>query len=264
VNDRVRKPGVVYKPNSTLRSIGALCAVKRLEENKKGEPVFRNFANPKIRAIVTLNMDALLETYMYAFTTKHLLRTVERASADPYESTINSYHMHGYLHFNPKEKSQERDAVDSVVLTEQDYYDFFNKPNSLFNYTFLHLLREYSCLGIGLSMQDENIRRLFHYSKLERMQALANKKGVSMEELREMKPLIEREIKRHFVILKRDENPQMNQATTDTLGALGVNVLWVDEHFDVPVLLEKLYTSLPEDKDHWLDVFGRDRNEINI
>lgn len=259
VKSEYKKPGVRYCPNLTLRGIGALCTVKRLGKNKEGKLVPRNFANPKIRAIVTLNMDSLLQTYISAFSTKRLVRTVERASAVPFPDCINLYHMHGYLHFNEKENSQIRDAVEAVVLTEQDYYDFYNQSNSMFNYTFLYLLREHPCLFIGLSMQDENIRRLLHYSKLERMRAYASKNGITLEQLGADEKSMEKEIKRHVVILLRDEDPRVDEANEDTLGALGVKVLWVDDYSEIPECLMKLYISLPEDAKNWRMVYGRDK-----
>lgn len=108
--------------------------------------------------------------------------TVERASAGPYAQSesergsfvprrINIYHLHGYLRFD-KKAGEPRKETDKITLTEQDYFDVFNDPTSIFNYTFLHLLREWTCLFIGLSMQDENVRRLLHYSAKERMESL--------------------------------------------------------------------------------------------
>ena len=259
VEEAYQKTDVHYTPNQSLRGVGALCVVRRQELNGKGKPVWRNFANPKVRAIATLNMDALLQTYVSAFSTKHLLRTVERPSAEPYPQEINLYHMHGYLHFAPAKKAHRRDSTEAVVLTEQDYFDFFNQPNSMFNYTFLHLLREYPCLFIGLSMQDENIRRLLHYSKLERMRALAKKLGTTTEKLGKKQDLMEKEIRRHFAILPRNQEPHVNTANRQTLNALGVKVVWVDSFSEIRDLLQKLYESSLEDRDHWAEVYGREQ-----
>jgi hypothetical protein len=258
VGDGLGKDGVKYRSNSTLRSIGALCTVRRMEKDRRGKLTPRNFTNPHIRSIVTLNMDALLQTYVSAFSTKRLVRTVERPSAKPYSERINLYHMHGYLHFDSSERSNKRDSTEAVVLTEQDYYNFFNQPNSMFNYTFLYLLREHPCLFIGLSMQDENIRRLLHYSKLERMQALANKLGISIEALGKRKALMEKEITRHFVVLQRNRDPQVNLANEETLGALGVKILWLNSYAGIRGLVKSLYTSVPEDSGNWLDVYGKE------
>jgi hypothetical protein len=165
--------------------------------------------------------------------------------------------MHGYLHFDPGEQNRKRDAVEAVVLTEQDYYDFFNQPNSMFNYTFLYLLREYTCLFIGLSMEDENIRRLLHYSKLERLIALARKSGTSVEALIKKDEKIIQAVGRHFTILLHSKDPQVDCAKEETLRPLGVNILWINRFSEIPSHLQDLYESIPEDSRHWTDVYDR-------
>jgi hypothetical protein len=165
--------------------------------------------------------------------------------------------MHGYLSFFPR---TDENATPStrVVLTEQDYFDFFNQPNSMFNYTFLYLLREFPCLFIGLSMQDENIRRMLHYSKLERMEALAKKQGITLEELGGQQDVIEREVRRHYVILKENGNKLVNTANEKTLNALGVKVVWVKSFLEIRDILKRLYESVEEDAGHWAEVYGRE------
>jgi len=253
------------KPNHTLHSVGAFCTVWK--EPQKSESPFD--VNPRVRAVVTLNMDALLQSYVYARTTKHLLRTVERPTARLFPERINVYHIHGYLHFDmrhedqsrdkPERGKQARDAPDAVVLTEQDYYDFYNNPNSLFNYTFLYLLREYSCLFIGLSMDDENIRRLLHYSKRERMLALEERKGKPIEAvkgLKKRKQYVEElraECARHVAILGRNKSEEVDRALEATLRPLGVSVAWVDEAFKgLPKKLGSLYNAAGG---KWEDVY---------
>ena len=152
-------------PNLTLRAVAALCVVLS-DESKQTYKDNAKDNTEHVRAIVTFNLDGLLQRYVRArYENGSLLRTVERAAKSPEIGEINVYHMHGLLRFDKKARRPRSEAADAVVLTEQDYFDFFNDPTSLFNYTFLYLLREFSCLFIGLSMQDENIRRLLHYSR---------------------------------------------------------------------------------------------------
>jgi len=249
------------EPNHTLHSVGAFCTVWRQPKTEGGSPFF---VNPKVNAVVTLNMDALLQSYVYARTRKHLLRTVERPSARRYSDRINVYHIHGYLHFDtrhadlsrdkPLKEKRLRDAPDAVVLTEQDYYDFYNNPNSLFNYTFLYLLREYSCLFVGLSMDDVNIRRLLHYSKMERMRALERRRGKPIDAVADPQER-ERYVQelreacaRHVAILARNKNSEVDRAQEETLRPLGVSVAWVDENFKgLPRKLGSLYRAAGEE-----------------
>ena len=123
--------------------------------------------------------------------------------------------------------------MGNVGLTEHEYFDFFNAPTSLFNYTFLHLLREYSCLFIGLSMQDDNIRRLLHYSKQERVRALLDE-GKSWKKA-DSKTL------RHFAVLKRSESGVVDRLTESSLKRLGTRTLWISDYGEISLRLADMY-----------------------
>jgi hypothetical protein len=137
----------VHEKNSTLRAVASLCAVRRQGAYAP---------NPRIRAVVTFNLDAILQAYVRRRYKTRLLRTIERPSASSTPGRISVYHMHGYLRFDRKAGKRTKEAADSVVLTEQDYFDFFNDPTSLFNYTFLYLLREYPCVRRALDAGREH------------------------------------------------------------------------------------------------------------
>lgn len=235
-SNRRRFVRYIKDTNPTLHSVASLCAIP--SENQRTYE-----ANKRIQAIVTFNLDALLQAYVYARYEKRLLRTIERPSASRNPEKINIYHMHGFLRFDPKAGDPSKEAPDSAVLTEQDYFDFFNEPTSLFNYTFLYLLREFSCLFIGLSMQDDNIRRLLHYSKMERLRAF----------MREGETSVSREkLLRHYAVLKRSGKVHVDKAIEDTLDPLGTRVLWLDDYEEIPVRIEGLYRSAGE---NWEAVF---------
>jgi hypothetical protein len=226
----------IQRTNPTLRSIASLCAIPR-EDGRTYE------ANKRIHAIVTFNLDALLQAYIYARYEKRLLRTIDRPSASRNPDKINIYHMHGFLRFDPMAGDPSKEAPDAAVLTEQDYFDFFNEPTSLFNYTFLYLLREFSCLFVGLSMQDENVRRLLHYSKAERLGAFRSE-GVTT---------VSREkATRHYAVLKRSGKVQVDKAIEDTLDPLGTRALWINDFAEIPIQIEGIYRSAGES---WEAVF---------
>ena len=218
----------VRDKNSTLRAVASLCA-QRAEGEQRFSP------NPRIRAVVSFNLDAVLQAYVYARYEKRLLRTIDRASAQAVPDRINVYHMHGFLRFDAKAGNRAREAPDLVVLTESDYFDRFNDPTSLFNYTFLYLLREWPCLFIGLSMQDNNIRRLLHFSRDERGAALKSERRTAEPDASELR--------RHFAILKRSESSRLDSAVEDALGMLGTHALWVDDHGEIGPRLRDVYET---------------------
>jgi len=83
---------------------------------------------------------------------------------------IPVYYMHGYLRFDKRSFwKPKKEAPDVRVLTEQEYYDFVNRPTLIYTYTYLHLLRGHPCMFVGMSLLDDNIRRLLHHSLTERI-----------------------------------------------------------------------------------------------
>jgi hypothetical protein len=125
----------------------------------------------------------------------------------------------------------------------------------MFTHTFLTLLRDWPVLFIGLSMRDDNIRRLLHYSTMELVQAFLaeDRKEGTPEEKRDraMKRAV-----RHFAILRR-KNAIIDEMDELTLRALGTRVLWLDDWEDLPERLGLVYASGP-DRRTWPDVFDMD------
>ncbi len=215
----------IQQKNRTLRAVASLCAVKPAAAS-----VFER--NPRIHSIITFNLDAVLQAYVYARYEKRLLRTVERPSAGRLADKTNIFHMHGFLRFDRKAKDFRKEAPDNLVLSEEEYFDFFNRPTSIFNYTMLYLLREHHCLFIGLSMSDDNLRRLLFYSKNERLKSYLAE-GVT-------KPPKEK-IVRHFAVMPKTDSPFRNRIIRDSMENLGVSILWIDTFGEIPEKLGRMY-----------------------
>lgn len=217
----------VRSRNPTLRSVAALCAVASDDGKTFNE-------NPKIRSIVNFNIDAVFREYVQARYGRALVRTIERPSKEPYENRVSVYYMHGFLRFDKKAGIPKKEA-DKLVLAEHEYFDFFNNPTGLFNHTFLYLMREHCCVFIGLSMRDDNIRRLLHYSTKERVQAYREEgKTASVATSRAL---------RHFAILRRHESESLNLAVERSLAELGTRVLWIADYGEIPSHLGEMYES---------------------
>ena len=227
----------IRQTNPTLHAVGAMCAVPVGDD--------RYQPNPRIRAVVTFNLDDLLEEDTRARFKKRVLRTVERASASASSSRIHVYHVHGYLvrHLPPRRKRDRTlEADDRLVLTEQQYFDVVANANGFVNYTLLHLLREYQFLFVGLSMTDQNLRRALHLSYRERFSELLAEG--------ETKADAGRRATRHWSILKR-RGKTLDDADTALLNVLGVNPLWIRNWSEIPSLLCDLYEAGGDD---WSEV----------
>jgi hypothetical protein len=203
---------------------------------------------------VNFNIDSLLEAYPTAKYQKRLLRTVERASAGRRPEKINVYHIHGFLRFDQKIDS-EHESSDKIVLGEDEYYELFNNPSGIFNYTFLYLLREYSFLFIGLSMQDINLRRHLYLSRKEIVDSYKEEKISTLK----LENKIKSRVNKHFAILKKTGHLISDDYHEQTLANLGVHVIWVDDYEEIKDILEEVYSFKKDNEDEteykWNDVF---------
>lgn len=212
--------------NSTMRAVAAFCVSK-----KKSSFV----ANSNVHAVITSNVDAVLRTYVRARYDAWLLRTIESAKHNRRTGRIPTYYMHGFLHFRADQAKEEEEHVPTV-FTEAEYFDFFNRPHSVFNYTFLYILREYHCLFVGMSMDDTNIRRLLHYSVAER-------RGTADADPR-------RTGLRHFALLPRPSSREARRALDVSLRLLGTRALWIKSFDEIPRRLGEVYGT------DWPGVYG--------
>lgn len=222
----------VREKNSTMRAVAALC-VRTAGANpgdKTGNKTAAAFsANDRVHAILNFNFDSVLRSYTRSRYGAYLFRTIESATKARRRDRIPMYHIHGFLKFyQSARRDDDRDVP--CVFTEGEYFDFFNRPHGIFNYTFLYLLREFSCLFIGLSMNDENIRRLLHYSTAEFRQAGRGGGAVG-----------ERTGLRHFAVLKRSGSDMRDDLTDLSLRRLGTRVLWLEDHQELPERLAHVY-----------------------
>ncbi len=215
----------VQERNSTMRAVAAFCA-----QRGPSRPRFQ--ANEQVRAVVSFNVDSVLRAYARARYGVYLFRTIEAVAKLNRTGRIPIYHMHGLLKFYRNRRQLEEESTP-CVFTEAQYFDFFNRPHSLFNYTFLYLLREYNCLFIGMSMNDENIRRLLHYSTAERRQFAAARGDTALE----------RKALRHFAILKRGATRRLDDLTDISLRRLGTRVLWIQDFEEIPERLAFVYSE---------------------
>lgn len=85
--------------------------------------------------------------------------------------------MHGFI---PEDLEKYQNVNNEIVFSEDGYHKIYSDPYHWSNLVQLTHLREKSCLMIGLSLDDPNIRRLMdivsnpslpprHYALLQRV-----------------------------------------------------------------------------------------------
>jgi len=184
-----------------------------------------------VRGVVNYNFDDLLE---HNFSKKNIsYRSIFRESDIPTRDELGIYHVHGFL---PREGTKYSNLDKSLlVFSEEGYHNLMLDPYSWSNLIQLNYLRENTCLFVGLSLSDPNLRRLLDIAARKQ----------------------EDEFSRHFAILKRDKDPNIFDPKIDTSNIekfnsanqnlqeeyykeLGLNIIWVDNYDEIPSVLDSI------------------------
>ncbi len=204
---------------SLITAIARLCRPSRQREG--------------IYAVVTYNFDDLLERALVNAEIR--CRPIYEEGTVPDSDELPIYHVHGRL---PKEVAADT-APPRLVFSEENYFTLQSDHYSWANFEQLKLLRETTCLLLGLSGTDPNLRRLLdidfrqskrakHYLCLRRL-TVADLLGP--EDGRKVRT----SVAQHFLNV---HHTFLEHSFAD----LGVNVIWVEEYNELPSLLGQVRT----------------------
>jgi len=195
-----------------------------------------------VQSILTYNYDTLLEEEF-----EHLGRNYRRLDRNDKGSAhgIELRHVHGFLGRTPLEG-------EWVVLTEQGYHTEYAAPFSWSNIVQLNAFRESSCLFVGLSMTDPNLRRLLeaaqqsatprHFCFLRRTSgaALHNSFDATWATRGRGKGrpsgTQNEQVERRFELIAR----MVDSNRASGLEQLGVSTVWYNEHRELPAIIEEI------------------------
>lgn len=217
---------ILYRNSSSetpklLKSLSTLCLPKR--SGRGG-----------VKAVVTYNFDDILETIFREAGIDS--KSIYREADIPSQEELGVYHVHGFL---PRNTDGYDDLSESLlVFSEDGYHSLFLKPYSWQNLVQLHFLRENTCLMIGSSMTDPNLRRLLTI------------------------PDLMRESPGHFVIMKRESynldsnagnnmrpniieafsavNQELQERSSNELG---LNIIWINDYSEIPGILDQIRST---------------------
>ena len=96
-------------------------------------------------------------------------------------------------------------------------------------------------------MQDENLRRLLHYSKQERASPI---------EPRAIEEPSAGSCSATSLCCSNNKDEEVNDAYEATLAPLGVHVIWLKSYDEIETKLAGLYNSTPDA--HWRSVYDRE------
>ncbi len=178
-----------------------------------------------IKCVVTYNFDDLLEKKLKQ---KDISFNVISCEEDKQlVERLNVYHVHGFLPSNKKMASSEPD----LIFSEEDYHKVYRDAYSWSNLVQLNSLRENTCLFIGCSLTDPNLRRLLD---------VASRNGEKPRHYAFMKKSEIKDIKK--IVIQNKDLIQIYQRINDNIqtgyySQLGINIIWVDEYEEIPIIL---------------------------
>ena len=200
--------------------VEAVAALTRAERDAKGD-----------QAIINYNYDDLLEEYLKKQKIK--CKTVLSGVDHVPDGVLPSYHVHGLISFsdyvNFRKTGKKLQSKGNFVFSEDEYHAEYSDPYRWSNMTQMSHLGRYTGLFIGLSMEDPNIRRLIDVTYRQfpetKNYAIITRKN-SLKKSKNDKQLILRNL--------------FEEVEVTSFRKIGVNVLWVDDFTEIPLLLNRI------------------------
>jgi len=206
-----------YKePSNAIKEIVELCRPKR---NKKA-----------LKAIVTFNFDDIIEEQLLKEKIDCLSIFDEGERYN--ESQIPVFHPHGFLPRKPKELSEKH----QIVFSEDAYHSQFIDPFSWSNLIQLNYLSSSTCLFVGISLTDPNMRRLLDVS--ERKNKHKNKNHYLIKKRYKLKDLFGDAAissEKNELLIPIIENIEEKDAHN-----FGFNMIWINEFDEIPEILRQI------------------------
>lgn len=209
---------ILYKEakdtSDLLEEIGQLCIPLR---GKSG-----------IKAVINYNFDDLVEKNLGRLRVKsHAIYSEgEKVESDE----LGIYHVHGFL---PKDKgTYEHLSKSLLVFSEEGYHKLSLDPYNWANMIQLEFLTKSTCLFIGLSMTDPNLRRLLDIAAQKNVDDSCNHYAFLKRAKLETKPNGRNDLKNFELV-----NEELQESF---FRELGVNIIWYDDHNEIPKLLKTI------------------------
>ncbi len=180
-----------------------------------------------LKAIITYNFDDIIELKLFANKIKY--RSIYKEGERYEENELPIFHVHGFL------PSKGKLTIDNeIVFSEDAYHTQFIDPFSWSNLVQLNYLNTSTCLFVGISLTDPNMRRLIDVSKRKSGKDQVNhyiiKRRYKLEDL-----AINPTKKTGNSLLKIIENIEEQDAKS-----LGINIIWITDYKELPEIFKSI------------------------
>lgn len=205
--------------------------------------------SPNLDGIITYNYDDIIESKLKEKNLDIPFQSIYGQGINPDNKSLTIYHVHGFL--------PEKGVIgehNSITLGEFVYHEQYSNVYSWNNIVQINKFRDKTCLFIGISLSDPNIRRLldianaqktgrkFHYIFKKR----PNKNWVKnrLEQILEDNPEIFSEKVKANLDFDETVNfliKMQNRFEEKDSESLGVKTVWIDDYdLDISELLKNI------------------------
>ena len=210
------------------KKLYANCTDESLMIDSIAKLVRKKRGKNRLLSLVNFNFDDLVETKL----SKERIRfkTIYTEGERIKDNEFPIFHPHGFL---PRDKRLT--SKNEIVFSEDAYHSQFMDPFIWSNLVQLNHLNNNTCLFIGISLTDPNMRRLLDVSIRKNGKGEKNhyiiKTRYKISDLYPEKDLSNIKSETIIPIVENIEEQDANN--------LGFNVIWVNSHAEIPnILLE--------------------------
>lgn len=195
---------------------------------------------PKVHSVITYNFDDLLEEILMSQGIRY--RSIYSARHHPLETELPVFHAHGFLPRNVERFDGLEEGV--LAFSEEGYHQLFRDPYHWTNVIQLQAFQQRTCILVGLSLTDPNLRRLLEYAATSRDEPrhFAFMKRTSVNDLlavsrrgKDTESALKPEAASDFLRVHHNLQERVYRE-------LGLEVLWFDKYDDMPDAVAELRT----------------------
>jgi hypothetical protein len=210
---RVKLREALYATYLPSPPIESLSSIIRLLDNRR--------SRSSVRKVITYNFDSVLEMQIETHA-PHLKFDIIYSDQTLSSSArlLKIFHPHGYLPQYEYAPSADCLATE-YIFSERDYHARYENNNHWANVAQIDAFSSTTCLFIGISFRDPNIRRVldFSYQQSKRLG---------------------RGTMTHYAIMRLSGTPLNNLLIDQDLRSFGVLPIWVDDYRETVNILSSI------------------------
>ena len=210
---------------------------------------------PNLDSIITFNFDDILERSLTTADVPVNYHVISDVEIKPRANALPIYHVHGFL---PREGDIAKEL--NITLSEDDYHARYTDTYHWSNIVQINKFRENTCLFIGLSFSDPNLRRLLDIAQRQRggsdeAQHFLVRKRYSVQEAQATLDAIATEAPPAEAAAANPTEGAARQSLAQSVvdlmeriderdaASFGVSIIWVNGFSEVPTLLREIYSQ---------------------